>query len=782
MQEEKNLPKKYNYEDVEPKIYDKWLKMGVFSPEKAQELREEYGLENKDETYSVLMPPPNANAPLHCGHVTYAIQDLYTRWHRMRGYKSLYLPGTDHAGFETQVVYERKLKKEGKSRFDFDRQSLYKKILAFVQKNSETAINQLKKLGISADWNRCVFMLDDNVLDIVYKTFEKMHSEGLIYKDMYMVNYSSYHGTTFSNLETEHVEKVTSLYYVDYQVEGENENITVATVRPETIFADTAIAVNPKDKRYKKYIGKNVINPLNKNKTPVIEDTYVDMEFGTGALKVTPAHDFNDYEIGKKHNLAIPSVIDLEGKMVGTDSVVDGMFVKKARKKVVELLNELDVLKKTDNNYKHNLLVDYKDKLPIEPMLLPNWFVKTEGLADRVIKVVENDEIKFFKKNWKKEMLRWLKNTHDWPISRQIVFGIRIPIWYKINKGSNIFVVFLDEGGNSIDGKLEDLIDDYSLEEISKGLQRLIAPKGTEYVLSVEKPKGDYLQETDTFDTWFSSGQWPLTTLGFSHDGDHDDDFKNYFPTTLMDSMWDILFFWLARMIMFSLYLTDKIPFKNVYIHGTITDENNQKMSKSKGNVIDPLDLVEKYGADALRMGVIVGGNTLARNIALSEDKVRGYRNFANKIWNIARFMQIMESRLLEKEGKSGSIDKNLRNVKAEFIAVADYPTKEKIKELVDILDKKFNLKKEDKKILKDLIELTGEVDKSLRNYRVKDAGDLTYHFIWDRLASDYLERIKDRQDKKVALTVLFIVFKNCLKILHPYMPFVTEKIYREVY
>ncbi len=741
------LDKRYDHNQTEQEIYQLWLDLGVFSPERQIALLEKHGIKPKNKTFSVLMPPPNANAPLHMGHATYTIQDLMTRYKRMQGFKTVYVPGTDHAGFETQVVYERLLKKQQKSRFDFDRKTLFEDILAFVKENSGVAIQQLKRLGMSADWSRLTFMLDKQVIKTVYDTFKKLHEDGLVYRDFYLVNYSPHHGTTFSNLETEHIEKTTCLYFVNYKVKNSEEVITVATVRPETIFADTAIAVNPQDKRYKKLVDKTVINPLTGKEMPVIADDAVDMEFGTGALKITPGHDFTDYEIGKKHNLEIISIINLEGKLQGTGTEVDGLRVKQAREKTVEILKEKGALARINENYVHNLLVDYKDKLPIEPMLLPNWFVRVDGMAQQTIRAVEENKVKFNKPVWKKEMLRWLKDIRDWPISRQIVFGIRIPVWYNVEETKNVFVTFLDNQGNSHELLLENaLTEGFTIEEIREGLQKLIAPTNAKYVIAEELPGDSYLPETDTFDTWFSSGQWPLTTLKYP-DGE---DFKEFFPTSFMDTMWDILFFWIARMLMFSLYLTEQVPFRQVYIHGMVTDEHGQKMSKSKGNVINPMDFIEKYGADALRMGILVGGNTAAREFSLSEDKVRGYRNFANKIWNMARFIL----------GMVEQSDKSIPNFNE---AVREKCTAE------------------DTKILEELAILITDVNNSFKRLRFTDAGNAIYHFMWHRLADEYIEHVKNREDKDVALSVLTYCYNTCLKLLHPFMPFVTEKIWENM-
>jgi valyl-tRNA synthetase len=744
------MEKTYNHLQNEKDIYKMWEELDLFSPETSQKLQKEANIPTTKETFCVLMPPPNANAPLHCGHATYAIQDIMARIKRMQGYKTLYLPGTDHAGFETQVVYERKLKKEGKSRFDFDRDTLFNNILAFVKENSETAINQLKQLGMSADWSKLTFMLDEHVIETVYDTFEKMHSDGLIYRDTYMVNYSTFHGTTFSNLETTHKETISPLYYVKYKIKDSKEAITVATVRPETIYADVAIAVNSKDSRYTNLVGKTAINPLNNRELPIITDSYVDMEFGTGALKITPGHDFNDYEIGKRHKLPIITVIDLEGKMTMEAGEVAGMYPKPARVKTAEILAEKGAIEKVDENYKNNLLVDYKDGQPIEPLPLPNWFLKMDKLAKEATKAVEKGKVKFYLPRWKKELLRWLKEIHDWPISRQIVFGIKIPVWYSVEENPELRVAFLDENGNSHDGKITDLLKEYDLVTIKTGLQKLIAPLGAKYTVSRTSPGENFIQETDTFDTWFSSGQWPLTTLKYPKGKD----FKEFFPTSFMDTMWDILPFWVARMIMFSLYLTGKVPFENVYIHGAITDENGQKMSKSKGNVINPMEFVEKYGADALRMGIVVGGNTSAKETALSEDKVRGYRNFANKIWNMARFMEMMKAEL------ENPLE-NAENIKKD----SPLPTGEKL--------------------LKDTKKLIKEVNKNLDKYRLADAGNLIYQFMWHTLADEYIEEVKSKENKKdreAGLATLDYSYKTCLKLLHPFMPFVTEKIWQEMH
>ena len=759
------MNKTYDHKTIEKEIYEMWEKIRAFSPEGAKTLRETFGEKNHESKgsapsgndsnfsgtpFTVLMPPPNANAPLHCGHVTYAIQDLMIRFKRMQGYDALYLPGVDHAGFETQYVYENKLKKEGKSRFDFDRDTFYNDVLAFVEENSDTAINQLKLLGMSADWDRNTFMLDPKVIDTVYDTFIKMYNEGLVYREGYMVNYSTFYGTTFSDLETDYKDSVSPLYYVKYPIrvapskKGQPLYLTVATVRPETIYADVAIAVNPKDKRYKDFVGKNVINPLTNEKIPVIEDEYVDIEFGTGCLKITPGHDFNDYKIGKKHKLKVISLINLDGRMNENANEVSGLFPSAARKKVVEILKEKGAIEKINEKYENRLHVDYKEGNVIEPMILPNWFINMDKLLDPVISAIEKNEVKFNLPEWKRDTLRWINEKKPWPISRQTVFGIRIPAWYSVSENPDLQVTFLTNSKEYKTGKVSDFLKaGVSLSEIKSGLQKVIATEDAKYVIQKEGPGDDYIQETDTFDTWFSSGQWPLTTTGFPDSAD----FKKYYPTDFLDSMWDIMFFWIVRMIMFSLYLTGEVPFKLVYFHGAVVDKFGAKMSKSKGNVVNPTDMIEKYGADALRMGIIVGGNTEAKFSPFDEDKVRGYRNFANKIWNVARFInqKIEESKL----------------------------------EIPDDIDSS-SLQQDDKLILKKLEDLISSVTKDLDRHKFKPAGEAIYDFIWNTLANDYLESIKSRSDVSGVFT-LRRAFLSSIKLLHPFMPFVTEAVWKEI-
>lgn len=741
----------FSHQNHESRIYKLWEESGAFNPDTQS------NADTSKKPYTILLPPPNANASLHAGHAMFVVEDILIRYHRMLGQPTLWVPGTDHAGFETQYVYEKELAKKGQSRFQFDRQTLYQDIFSFVENNSGLIFDQLKSLGFSCDWSRSTFMLDDQVIKVVYDTFRKMVDDGLIYRDNYIVNYSPKSGTTFSELEIKHVERTDPLYYIKYGP------FSVATVRPETKFRDTALAVNPKDPRYSKWIGENITfdGLLGPVEMLVIPDDEVDMEFGTGIMKVTPAHDAHDFALGKKHNLPVMPLIDTFGKMdfswyinahqnpVGERETLyleraknyHGKKVTEARKLIVADMMSEGLIEKVDEKYIHSVAVDYKTGGEIEPMVLPNWFVKMKPMAKRAIAAAKKREVVFVPKRFESQFYQWLENIRDWPISRQIVWGIRMPVWYSVKENPDLEVSFLNVDKTRVVGQVGKLLDGgYTLGEIYSGLQQLRAPITATYTVSTERPDSDFLPETDTFDTWFSSGQWPLTTLGFP-DGQ---DFKHYFPTQVLDTMWDILFFWVARMIMFSLYLTDRVPFQTVYLHSMVTDEKGAKMSKSKGNVINPLSLTEKYGSDALRIA-LVAGSAPGNPIALSENKVKGYRNFANKLWNIGRYILLIQE---------------------ELGALPPLPT-----------PKPSN--PEDKKILHEANVLIQNVTQNLNNYRFSDAALSLYDFIWNRLASDFLEQTKSRDDKKMVMSVLVYVFSNCLKLLHPFMPFVTEGIWQ---
>lgn len=681
------MDKTYEHEKYESKTYDAWERSGAFTPERKKGKK----------PFTTIMPPPNASDPLHVGHARFiSIQDTLIRYHRMRGEPTLWLPGADHAGIETQYVFERKLREKGKSRLDYDRDTLYKMIWEYVQDNKHTMEDQLKRLGASCDWTRNKFTLDPDIVDIVYKTFKKLYDDGLIYRGERLVNYCPRCGTAFSDLEVKHIERDDPLYYLDYGP------VTIATTRPETIFADVAIAVNPKDKKNKKLVGKTAKIPLLGREIPIIEDRLVDPEFGTGALKVTPGHDPRDFEIGEKHKLSTISVIDKEGNMVNTPEKYIGMPAEKARQEVVKDLKKDGKLKKTETIH-HTVGVCYRDKGLIEPMVTKQWFLKVEDLAKQALKAIRDKKVKFVAKKYEKIAKHWLKNLKDWNISRQIAWGIRIPA-FRCDKCMAWVIT---------DGK---------------------KPKKCP-----ECESSSLTQDEDTFDTWFSSGQWPFATLKTTKEGD----FEYFYPTSVMNTAYDIIPFWVIRMIMLGLYETDQVPFKEVFIYGLVRDRNGEKISKSKGNVIDPIEMAEKYGADALRMSLI-WGSLVENDISLSEDNVRGQRNFANKIWNVARFIFMEESAAPEGGYKRAPAANN----------------------------------KDDKKIITELRKTVGKVTRLLDKYRLNEAAEEMYDFIWNKFANDYLEKTKDR--RKGAQKTLEYTLQESLKMAHPFMPFVTEKIWQE--
>ena len=540
------MDKVYDHTNVEESTYKEWEEKGYFKPE----------VNPTGKPFTIVLPPPNANGSLHFGHAMFTVEDVLIRYHRMKGYAALWLPGTDHAGFETQFVFEKKLQSEGKTRFDYDRDTLYQMIWDFVKESGGTIENQLRRLGFSLDWSRLVFTLDPKIVSIVYQTFKKMYDDGLVYRDLRLVNYCTFDGTSFSDLEVIYEERRSQLYYIKYGP------LILATTRPETKFGDTAVAVNPKDARYKQYIGKtlDIETVLGLAKIIVVADSYVDPEFGTGVVKITPAHDFNDFEVAKRHNLPLKQVIDYDGKMNEHAGKFKGMYAKQARKEIVEEMKSKGLIEKIDEDYINRVAVCYKCKNPIEPLPKEQWFIKVEGLKREAIKAVKDGRIKIHPKSFETHYFQWLENLRDWNISRQIVWGIRIPAWK--NKKTGEWVV--TEGD---------------------------APVGDEWE-----------QDTDTFDTWFSSGQWPFVTLRASH---FEGDFEKYFPTDVLETAYDILRAWVSRMVMLGLYITKDVPFKNILFHGIVNDPLGKKMSKSKGNVVNPLELIDQYGADAVRFALL---------------------------------------------------------------------------------------------------------------------------------------------------------------------------------
>lgn len=686
------MDKNYNFSEVEPRIYSLWLDNNCFKADNSS---------NKP-PFSIVLPPPNANANLHLGHSLGTVQDILIRYKKMKGYEVLWVPGADHAGFETQVVYEKNLSKEGKSRFDFERDEFYKNIYDFVISNKSNAMSQLRNHGFALDWSREKFTLDENIVKTVYNTFEKLFNEGLIYRGNRLINYCTKHGTGFSDLEITHLEKKDFLYFVKYQIEGTEEFLTVATARPETIFVDVALCVNPEDSRYKSLIGSNVLNPLTGSKMPIISDDKVEIEFGTGVLKITPLHDFNDYEIASRHGLTGQSVINKNGKLNSHALEFENLKVTEARERISQKLEELGALI-SKKEYVHQVPCCYKCELALEPMLLPQWFVKTKPLAESAVNALKNGEVRIYPERFEKVFYDWLENIVDWNISRQIVWGIRIPAFE-----CNICKKWT----------------------ISKELNPTKCECGST----------EFTQDTDTFDTWFSSGQWPFATLGYPDN----QDFKKFYPLSVMETAYDILFFWVSRMLMLGIYVTGSVPFKSVYLHGLVRDPKGQKMSKSKGNVVNPNDIIVKYGADSLRMSLIMS-SPAGNDQNFSEPKLVGSRNFGNKVWNMGRFIEML------------SKDRYDLKTNEEF----------------------FDIKKIDETISSRHLEFVKDFSSKMENFNFSEAAEMVHSYMWHEIADVYIEKAKENPE---LLPLINHIYRDSLKLLHPFMPFVTEEIWQKVY
>jgi valyl-tRNA synthetase len=871
---------RWDHTKTEKEIYAEWERSGYFDPDKLPQ-----SSKLKAQSYSIIMPPPNANGHLHAGHAMFVtIEDIMTRYARMKGLRALWLPGADHAGFETQVVYEKKLEKEGRSRFEMSREELYDEIMAFTLENKKHMESELRSLGASCDWSREKFTLDETIVAKVHATFKKMHDDGLVYRGTRIVSWCPKHQTSFSDLEIEDVERDDKFYYLQYGP------FVIGTSRPETKFGDKYVVMHPEDPRYADYHDGQTIDLewINGAITAtVIKDAGVDREFGTGAMTITPWHDTADFEIAERHNIEKVQVIDERGKLLPIAGEFAGMKIDEARAKIIEKLKEKGLLVKIDEKYHHVVRTCYKCGTVIEPQIREQWFVKTKPLAEPAIKAIESGEVTFVPEHYKKICLHWLNNIIDWNVSRQIAWGIRIPAWFCIgcktpvvnpevkskwflvrhgetdlNKekrasGSGSDVPLNDAGiaqahkaaeslkNQKIDliisshlirakqtaeiiaeatgaeiiydeelrerhfGKMEGVLHsevddlhpkfwkDYSgkdsesesyqeLEErvhrafqkhkdahhhknivvvchggslrmLLKRLKNLtpeesfardIIPNATPIPVDILKNPcakcgGDlYEQDPDVFDTWFSSGQWPSLSLGYP-DGD---DFKRYYPTTVMETAGEIIFFWVTRMIMFGLYMTKQVPFRTVYLHGLVLDAKGRKMSKSKNNVINPLEITEKYGTDALRLGLVIG-NTPGTSLALSEDRIRGYRNFSTKIWNASRFV------LMNKPPSVNS-------------GQARTP--------------------EDENNLNEMRAIKAEVGKHIENFEFHLGAEKAYHYFWHTFADKIIEASKARlkgenkNDAESAYATLEEILLESLKMLHPFAPFITEAVWQK--
>lgn len=734
------MDSRYN-PSTESDIYSLWQQSKIFSPDISQK--------SKKPPFSIILPLPNANDPMHMGHCMFIIQDILIRFHRQLGHPVMWLPGADHAGIETQFVFEKNLAQSGQSRFDYDRDTLYQLIWDYVEKNRILNQFQLKQLGFGLDWSRYHYSLEPAIVSQVLATFKKMYHDDLLYRDDRIVNYCTHCGTAFSDLEIDHQEKSDFLYYLDYG------SISIATTRPETIFVDVAVAVNPKDKKYQSLVGHSATIPLINKQIPIIADDLVEIGFGTDALKITPAHDPTDFEIGRRHNLKLVSCIQPNGQMVNTIPQIDGLYPKQARQKTIELLQQAGKLIKTEP-LTHTVSVCYRCKNTIEPLPVPQWYVKTTPLAKPVIKSLKQGTTKIFPLRFKKIYLDWMENIRDWNISRQNVWGPRIPAWYCLDCHPQIQITFIDPQKNIITDSYVNLVKKYTFDQIKSGLQSLTAPIDSHYLVDQTDTcptcGGHHIfQETDTFDTWFLSSQWPLTTLGFNvnNPSQSHPDFAHFYPTSVLDTLWDILFFWVGRMQIMGFYLAGQTPFKTVHLHARVTDAKGQKMSKSKGNVINPSQTIEKYGADALRLALVYGVAP-ASDISLSDKKIESMRNFVNKIWNASRFVNMIADKFLQ------------TNPNLDLTTLT--PTK---------------LAKADLAILQDLDALVNSVTKKISTYRFGQASEELYAFFWHNFCDVYIESAKTRGEEVVP--VLFYVLLTSLKLLHPFIPFVTESVYQQL-
>lgn len=681
------LAKTYNPNEYEPNIYAMWESAGVFRPR------------GEGTPYSIVMPPPNANGNLHVGHALgSALQDILVRYHRMKGDDAVFIPGADHAGFETWVVYERELEKQGKTRFDYSRDELYAQVWDFVDKKRGDMELQLRALGVGADWEDMVFTLDPKVVETVYGTFNKLWQDGLIYRGERIVNYCTKHQTSFADIEVVHKTEKSKLWRIAYPLLDHIGEIIVATTRPETLLGDTAIAVNPADERYKKLIGTKALLPLVGREIPIIADEYVDASYGTGAVKITPAHDPNDFEMGQRHGLPVEQVIGFDGRMTNVPAPFDGLTTAEARQRVLEAL-EREELRRGEEELEHSVGHCYKCDTVIEPMVKEQWFISMRPLADAAIAAIERGDVTFTPANKGEVVIKYLGEIKDWNVSRQIPWGIPIPAFQSTTDPSDwIFNTNVNE--------------------------KEIVVNGT-----------TYRREEDTLDTWFSSGQWPFITTDYLQDGP----LAKFYPNAVMETAGDILFFWVARMMMLGLYCTGQVPFRHVYLHGLVLDERGQKMSKSKGNVINPMEAISQYGSDALRMGIIAS-RSAAQPQAFNTGKVVAARNFCNKLWNIARFI----------EAQVGDTQP------------VHVPTPQSMA---------------DHWIIRQLSRAGETMEQQLAQYRFAEAAETLYHTVWDDVADWYIEAAKVEQHADMLVWVL----DTCLRLAHPFAPFVTETIWQSL-
>lgn len=698
MTEEKNLSTKYNPQEVEAGRYEKWLEQDLFKPSGDQ----------KAKPYSIVIPPPNVTGKLHLGHAwDTTLQDMLIRQKRMQGFDTLWLPGMDHAGIATQAKVEEKLRQQGISRYDLGREKFVDQVWEWKEEYASHIREQWAKMGLSLDYSRERFTLDDGLSEAVRKVFVTLYEKGLIYRGEYIINWDPQARTALSDIEVIHKEIEGAFYHMSYELADGSGVVEIATTRPETMLGDTAIAVHPEDERYQALIGKKVILPLVNKEIPIIADTYVDMEFGTGVVKITPAHDPNDFEVGNRHDLARVNVMNENGTMNDLAGKYAGMDRFEARKAIVSDLKEIGRLIKIEKMI-HNVGHSERTGVVIEPRLSTQWFVKMAPLAEKAMKNQETDDaVEFFPPRFNQTFLRWMENVHDWVISRQLWWGHQIPAWYHKETG-----------------------------EMYVGME---APENSE----------EWVQDPDVLDTWFSSALWPFSTMGWPDENSAD--YQRYFPTSTLVTGYDIIFFWVSRMIFQSLEFTDRRPFENVLIHGLIRDEQGRKMSKSLGNGIDPMEVIEKYGADALRW-FLSNGSAPGQDVRFSYEKMDAAWNFINKIWNASRFV------IMNSEGMT-----------VEDITLTGEKTVA------------------DRWILTRLNETIAKVTELFDHFEFGEAGRQLYNFIWDDFCDWYIEMSKevlygdDAVSKQTTQSILVHTLDQILRLLHPIMPFVTEEIWQHI-
>lgn len=695
------LEKNYNPKDFEEKIYEKWENDGDFKPD----------MKSKNEAFSIVIPPPNVTGVLHMGHaLDDTLQDILIRYNRMQGKKVLWQPGTDHAGIATQMVVERNLAKEGITRHDLGREKFIEKVWEWRKQSGGTICRQLRRLGASCDWSRERFTMDEGLSRAVRKIFVSLYKDGLIFKAKKLVNWDPKLGTAVSDLEVVQKETVGKMYYYKYPIEGaDGEYIHIATTRPETMFGDTAVAVSKENPKLAHLIGKNCIIPIINRVIPIIGDEHADPEKGTGAVKITPAHDFNDFEVGKRHNLPMINVLNPDATL-NENTPYAGLTTMEARAKTIEKLTELGLMDKIED---HPMVIPYGDRsgVVIEPLMTDQWFVDAPKLAVDAIKAVEDGDMQFVPKSYEKTYFEWMRNIQPWCISRQLWWGHQMPIWYGPDGE-----IFCEEN-----------------EDEAK------AAAAKYYGKEVELTR-----ETDVLDTWFSSGLWAFSTMGWP---DETEFLKTFYPTSVLVTGFDIIFFWVARMMMMSMYMMKRVPFRKCYIHGLVRDEQGRKMSKSKGNTVDPMETIEKYGADALRF-FMAAMETQGRDINLSDSRIQGYRNFATKLWNAARFCEMNECYSVK--------DFEVKSVKLEI----------------------------SKWIMAKAKEASAEVTENLNNFRFSDAANAVYQFVWGTFCDWYIELIKpifygeNAAEIKEIRAVTAWTLDRILVMLHPFMPFITEELW----